>query len=837
MKRDNTKIIDQYLSGELSDTERIDFEKELESNAELREELELQKNINEGVKRTSIRTTVKSVGKKYHLINLAKWIGGGIAIVAIVATAIYFSTQINNESEKQNEFTSKVEVELKGDELIKELPREVFSWNGEDTIYLSESGVLISVPNEALLKDGKPFKGKAIIEWQEVIDGATIMKSGLSTMADSNLLETQGMFSFRVQTEDGELLDIDEEVGIYVQVPVDEIKPGMELYEGVYDKDSIINWVDPKPLEKMPVPVDMSELDFYPEGYEDTLNKLKLSQRKEFRDSLYLACENFKYEIEQSDEPEIQYTTVEESINNELNRNNLEGDTTEAVGLDDSISYDVKPLKHIPPSKVLAFWNKKFNNTILATRDFEKRMLAIHETCDESLLKLYTSNIDKPLYYMDSIAVTRGYSEFNSFFAERVGKMKLNNAHLENLQNIYKKGIKSLREDIKEQRQKYQEKQVAFDNKLIKERVEQAIRAENISENLMSEETRFNLKQDPISNQTAGNNASFISSSSVMVARQRTRSIGFRVNQNNAVMNVDRKVAAATRNRTNFQGSYAGKNIDVKYNNFDLSVEDNIEYSRLYTYLLPDKFNSYQRLSGEKGRFEYKMNDKVIYDVAVLGFNEKGFFYHEIKNINNGSFKEVKLKSISESEFKKRIANLNKSRLGASTGLEKDLNWLKLEQKNYRLRKDVIENNRLLNRMRRVIFPCMPAFSENIIIETPPIEQTLNVSDSDEVLVGFPDREPQFPGGAASMKRFLAENINYPEKAMDEGAQGKVFVEFVVEADGSISNVRVIRGVSPEIDEEAIRVVRSMPKWTPPQMNGRNARSLNRIPINFILAR
>ena len=72
---------------------------------------------------------------------------------------------------------------------------------------------------------------------------------------------------------------------------------------------------------------------------------------------------------------------------------------------------------------------------------------------------------------------------------------------------------------------------------------------------------------------------------------------------------------------------------------------------------------------------------------------------------------------------------------------------------------------------------------------------------------------------------------------MDEGAQGKVFVEFIVEADGSISNVRVIRGVSPEIDSEAIRVVRSMPKWTPPQKNGRNTRSPNRITINFILSR
>ncbi|MEX1192418.1 MAG: energy transducer TonB [Brumimicrobium sp.] len=754
--------------------------------------------------------------------------------------------------------------------MIKELPREVFSWNGEDSVYLSKSGVLISVPNEALLQNGKPYKGKAIIEWQEAIDGATIMKSGLSTMADSNLLETQGMFSFRVQTEDGELLDVDEEVGIYVQVPVDQIKPGMELYEGVYDKDSIINWVNPKPLEKLPVPVDMSELDFYPEGYEDTLNKLKLSQRKEFRDSLYLACESFDENrsiYDDTDEPfllERKMTAKESELiygeNRPIDKNityseairikqagnpendpyisslSSTSDTMAWESVDVSVPYDEEGFKYIPPSKVLAFWNEKFNNTILATRDFEKRMLAIHETCDESLLKLYTSNIDKPLYFMDSVAVVRGHAEFNAFFAERVGKLEMKNAHLENLQNIYNKGIKSLRDDIKKQRKKYQEKQVAFDNKLIKERVEQAIRAKNMSENLTSEETRFNLKQDPISNQTAGNNASFISSSSTMIVRQRTRSIGFRVNQNNTIMNVDRKVAFATRNRTNFKGSYGGKKIDVRYNSFDLSVENNIEYSRLYTYLLPDKFNSYQRLKGEKDRFEYRMNEKVIYDVAVLGFNEKGFFYHEIKNINKGSFKKVKLKSISESEFKERIANLNESRLGASSGLEKDLNWLKLEQKNYRLRKDVIENNRLLSRMRRVVFPCMPNES-NDSDEKPELEDEVVTSFiSEQQVVDYPDLEAQFPGGAAAMNQFLAENINYPEKAMNDGVQGKVFVEFIVEVDGSISNVRVIRGLSPEIDNEAIRVVKSLPRFTPAQINGKNGRSTKRIAVNFSLA-
>lgn len=832
MKNDNTKIIDQYLSGELSDTERIDFEKKLESNAELQKELELQRNIYEGAKRANTRNTVKSVGKKHHLINLTKWIIGGIAVIALIVSAVYFSMQLNSTSEKERESTTQLQIQLKSKELIKDLPREVFTWSGEDTVYLSKSGVLISVPNKAILQNGQPYKGKAIIEWQEAVDGATIMKSGLSTMADSNLLETQGMFSFRVQTENGDLLQVDPEVGIYVQVPVDEIKPGMQLYDGKYDKDSVINWVNPVPLEKIPIPVDMSELDFYPKGYEDTLDKLKLSQEKEYRDSLYLVCEfvegnTSKYQ--DNNDPINEYSNVEEIIDNKL----ISTDTFEVVGLKDSICYDIEPHRYIPPSSVLAFWNEKFNNTILATRDFEKRMRVIHETCDESLLKLYTSNLDQPLYFIDSLAVARGYKQFESFFAERVGKMELSNYHLKNLKNVYEKGMFTLREDLKKQRTEYEKNKISISNKLIRERVAQAVRTSNMMEKSLAEETRFNLKQKPVVNQQTVP-ASFVSSTALVIAQQRTRSVGFRINNNNAVCNVDRKVANATRSRSNFRGSYQGKSIDVKYNNFKLSVENHSEYSRLYVYLLPDKFSSYQRLSGSDGEFSYRMNDKVLYNVVVIGFNQNEFFYYEKQNINRGSFNKLKLNSISESKFEKKIAAINSSRLNEPSGLMKDLKWLKLEKDYYKLTNEVTRKNRLLKRMRKVVFPCMPKEIMNSAEKPQTSEEVITPFVSQSQVVDYPALEAEFPGGVTAMKQFISENINYPNKAKEEGVQGEVFVGFNVEANGLISNVHVVRGVSPEIDNEAIRVVRSMPKWTPAQNEG-NVRSLQRIRVNFIL--
>ncbi|WP_417264936.1 energy transducer TonB [Brumimicrobium sp.] len=111
---------------------------------------------------------------------------------------------------------------------------------------------------------------------------------------------------------------------------------------------------------------------------------------------------------------------------------------------------------------------------------------------------------------------------------------------------------------------------------------------------------------------------------------------------------------------------------------------------------------------------------------------------------------------------------------------------------------------------------------------------TIKVSNSDAI-VEYPDVEAQYPGGAKAMSKYLANNIKYPEIAMELGDQGRVFVEFVIEKDGSISNVRVLRGVSNEIDAESVRVVSNMKNWTPAIYKRKYVRARARIPINYIL--
>ena len=94
---------------------------------------------------------------------------------------------------------------------------------------------------------------------------------------------------------------------------------------------------------------------------------------------------------------------------------------------------------------------------------------------------------------------------------------------------------------------------------------------------------------------------------------------------------------------------------------------------------------------------------------------------------------------------------------------------------------------------------------------------------------------PEFPGGMGELMKFLAKNIKYPPLAKESGIQGRVFINFVVEPTGAISNVKILRGIGGGCDEEAVRVVESMPKWKPGKQRGKNVRVSYNLPVKFTL--
>jgi TonB family protein len=97
------------------------------------------------------------------------------------------------------------------------------------------------------------------------------------------------------------------------------------------------------------------------------------------------------------------------------------------------------------------------------------------------------------------------------------------------------------------------------------------------------------------------------------------------------------------------------------------------------------------------------------------------------------------------------------------------------------------------------------------------------------------DIDPNFPGGIINFYKYLSQNIHYPKRAIKDHIQGEVYLSFVVGKEGHVTNVKVVRGVSAELDAEAVRVIKNSPDWNPGTQNNRHVSVLWHVPISFKL--
>ena len=121
------------------------------------------------------------------------------------------------------------------------------------------------------------------------------------------------------------------------------------------------------------------------------------------------------------------------------------------------------------------------------------------------------------------------------------------------------------------------------------------------------------------------------------------------------------------------------------------------------------------------------------------------------------------------------------------------------------------------------------------LLAAPLLAQSTQDDDHDAYILSTVEQQPQFPGGEEAMYRFIASNAHYPKEARENGIQGTVYLTFIVERDGSISNVRILRSPSDLLSEEASRVVKSMPRWKPGKAAGKNVRVQYTLPLHFQL--
>lgn len=125
------------------------------------------------------------------------------------------------------------------------------------------------------------------------------------------------------------------------------------------------------------------------------------------------------------------------------------------------------------------------------------------------------------------------------------------------------------------------------------------------------------------------------------------------------------------------------------------------------------------------------------------------------------------------------------------------------------------------------------AVQEQVVVKEP--EPEVVKPKEEEIFVAV-EQQAEFPGGQAALMKWLSNNIRYPESAQQNDIQGRVVVKFVVEKDGSIGQATIVRGVDRDLDREALRVVKKMPKWQPGKNNGVAVRSYFNLPVTFKLA-
>lgn len=231
---------------------------------------------------------------------------------------------------------------------------------------------------------------------------------------------------------------------------------------------------------------------------------------------------------------------------------------------------------------------------------------------------------------------------------------------------------------------------------------------------------------------------------------------------------------------------------------------------------------------------EISSNHEYLADEQVMlaGYNKKEYQYHLI-GLEHPEMAIAKLyNNFSVLPLKKRITMLNKKRTGR-VGKVKYLTLLPLAA-GLLLLNNIDAMARIVSRQTTVPVP-----AEKTMIAPAPeaisVEVATPLPPDDDKVYEVVEVMPEYPGGQGELLKFLARNIKYPEESVKNKEEGRVQIAFIVNKDGSISDVKVLKNATPLLDAEAIRITKSMPNWTPGKDKGKVVRVAYTVPVTFRL--
>lgn len=668
--------IEKYLQQKLTPEELTQFEEKMAKDVNFKKEVIAQQKItkasyNQGLKKKINRAKRKYTSKKWlKLIG----IGTGLVCVGLLVAKMLLTTPPPSTSQIIDELpTTKHQIPV-----------------AQDTVLESENGILFGIPKDAFLdQDNNPVSGKIDIIIQEATTPSAIIKAGLSTYSNDDLLETGGMFYLEAYQGDSPLhLKTDKEISFIV--PTDKVDPDMMLYKGE-EKDGRINWVDPKPLIKTLETVDILSLNFYPHHFEEKLHELGIQDStKTLRDSIFYTfyCP-YNYALRGDENVDI-YTVQ---------------DTDSSAPTDHHHGHhEHRASCHfIEPAHIKTIWNKHYQNTFIATKAFEERLQMMYQNCASDVLNLYLNNLNEPLYVVDQkaalICQPQFKTQFESFAQRKDGRVTLKKGMAQQLEHYFQKRSLAYRQAIEKTQRNYWKKQDKLDKKHDEKSQQKTKKDKRIEQknfecefctNMKSTCHQLKIKQYPCDCKKP----------------EKPLKNAYRGTINTVFIwnNIDKQVCAATIARKTSTIKWEGKEAKLTYHPIEVTIENEKQMDFTRVYLLSDSLKSYMRLKKKETLYTESLNSLMKYHLVVVGYQKNEvYLYHQVLPNQTGKY-TISLVMSSKKNVKELLNKITAHQ--AVQDIKDDLNFAKYDYKDNIRIADNKKRLKLFHELRQVIFPC-----------------------------------------------------------------------------------------------------------------------------------
>lgn len=338
----------------------------------------------------------------------------------------------------------------------------------QDNILEDERGTILVCPKGCF----KNAKGEIVeenikIELAEALSLEDMLLSNLTTSSNGSQLETDGMIYFNA-TANGEQLTINKDNPIYIEIPTKEKKSGMMAYKGIRDEKGNMNWIEPKELDNFLVTVDINSLDFLPPGFQTEVDKGM--PYKKYKIATQGLTDSLYYQLSVTDGSSLIQGFVPTNYNEPLynkdkqvvkgkytSNSYLVNTKNEAETAKDSLSS--KSNCGIDPAIIKVIKSEKYQNTFIATREFEARLKVIFKTCNNAVLETYINNHDKNLYEVDSMAAlvvgdSEYHKDFVNFTQQRLTNVAKADKYADLLKGYYKKQLAKVKSELEKRQEK-----------------------------------------------------------------------------------------------------------------------------------------------------------------------------------------------------------------------------------------------------------------------------------------------------------------------------------------------------------------------------------------------